>query len=73
MIPVLSGVSCVGRSVGRIEVGGLQGKAVFEVSDKLGLELLVTAIAAPHRHKQELQLAGRLLAFFGSSKQSSGK
>ena len=74
MIPVLCGVCCVGGSVGRIEVGGLQGKAVFEVSDKLGLEeLLVTAIAVPHRHKQELQLAGRLLAFFGSSKQSSGK
>jgi len=76
MIPVLSGVSCVGGFVGGLVVGGLQDRAElaeFKLSVKLSLELTATAIAVPPRHKQERQLAGRLLAFFSNSKQSSGK
>ena len=74
MMPVLAGASCECGACEGLQVGGLQGKAESkELLAKLFLELTNTALAVPPRHKQERQLAGRLLAFFSNSKQSSGK
>ena len=74
MMSILAGVSCVCGVVGGLLVGGLQGRAESsKLLAKLLLELTATALAVPPRHKQERQLAGRLLAFFSNSKQSSSK